>query len=354
MPKDTEETEYRIQNIKINDISYTPQLSQIEEYYQKYVLYNFSESLEGKYEITEISYTNQFDLTDSHTHYQKQVCYMTIKDDIYSFRIEYENRVAIEGKLFECIYQFNKENGTFMNLWYKATGNYEKLDEDKRSFFYFAFNCYDKEREIKFTPEDILQVDVEYDELHYSYTGKEKDKVADIEPKITADINESITPSNETVTAKESKRSNGFYYQYETINRLSEVDFEQNISEDLSGVLQHAANSYDWAISVGNKQGYRYALNNTWFSRDYEYTKIREFKTIHITYIFEGVTYSVDTDSLMGNKVTTLPEVVPESKSDSLGILEKAKRIVIGMVAFLLALHIIKRVIKKQIKKKMR
>lgn len=314
MPKDTKDAEYRVQRLVMNDITYMPKLVEADEYYQKYVLYDCEISPDQRYVITEIGYKNGLDLTDSYTHYQNQICYMGTEEEVFQFRLEYENQVILQGKLFECIYQFNKENGTFMDLWYKVTDNYERLDEDKRSFFYFAFNCYDREREIPFTPEDILQVDVEYKELHYVYQGKEKDGISDMEPEIFSK-EESITPDEVTVTAKESKRSNGFYYQYRTINRLTEADLDQNVSEEKNVVLQLAANSYDWAISFGNREGYRYAINDTWFSHDYEYTGIQDFRTIRVTYTLEGHTYTVNTDSLIGEKIVTLPEIVPENQT---------------------------------------
>lgn len=322
MPKDTESTAYRVEYIRMNDIVYTPKLLEVDEYYQKYVLYHGDISPDQKYEITEIEYKNELDLTDRYMHYQNQICYMSTEENAFRFRMEYQNQVILQGKLFECIYQFNKENGTFRDLWYKVTDNYEKLDEDKRSFFYFAFNCFDKERGISFTPEDILQVDVEYDELHYAYQGKEKDGIREIKPEVSHQ-EEAITPDEITVTAKESKRSNGFFYQYQTINRLAEADLEQNVSEEKNPVLQLAANSYDWAISFGRRDGYRYAMNDTWFSHDYEYTGIEEFRTIRVTYTLEGHTYTVNTDSLIGEKIVTLPEIVPENQNTWVNTLKK-------------------------------
>lgn len=314
MPKDTEKEAYRIDRLVMNGITYIPEFLEVDEYYQKYVLYNGDISPEQKYEITEIGYCNQLDFMDRYTHYQNQICYMGMDEEAYRFRLEYQNQVILQGKLFECIYQFNKENGTFRDLWYKITDNTGKMDEDKRSFFYFAFNCFDKDRGIPFTPEDILQVDVEYNELHYQYQGKEKDGISGIEPEVLH-REEAVTPDEVTVTAKESKRSNGFFYQYQTINRLADADLEQNVSEEKSAVLQLAANSYDWAISFGKKDGYRYAMNDTWFSHDYEYTGIEEFRTIRVTYMFEGHTYTVNTDSLIGEKIVTLPEIVPENQN---------------------------------------
>lgn len=314
MPKDTEQEAYRVKQMRMNDIVYIPELIEVDGYYQKYVLYNCDISPDRKYEITEIEYGNEFDLTDRYLHYQNQICYMETEEDAFRFRVEYQNQVILQGKLFECIYQFNKENGTFRDLWYKVTDNYEKLDEDKRSFFYFAFNCFDKEREISFTPEDILQVDVEYDELHYAYQGKEKDGIYEIEPEVTHQ-EEAITPDEVAVTAKESKRSNGFFYRYQTINRLADADLTQNISEERDAVLQMAAETYDWAILFGKKDGYRYAMNDTWFSHDYEYTGIEEFRTIRVTYTLEGHTYTVNTDSLIGEKIVTLPEIIPENQN---------------------------------------
>ena len=314
MPKDTEKETYRIDRLVMNGITYIPEFLEVDEYYQKYVLYNGDISPEQKYEITEIGYCNQLDFMDRYTHYQNQICYMGMDEEAYRFRLEYQNQVILQGKLFECIYQFNKENGTFRDLWYKITDNTGKMDEDKRSFFYFAFNCFDKDRGIPFTPEDILQVDVEYNELHYQYQGKEKDGISGIEPEVLH-REEAVTPDEVTVTAKESKRSNGFFYQYQTINRLADADLEQNVSEEKSAVLQLAANSYDWAISFGKKDGYRYAMNDTWFSHDYEYTGIEEFRTIRVTYMFEGHTYTVNTDSLIGEKIVTLPEIVPENQN---------------------------------------
>ena len=155
---------------------------------------------------------------------------------------------------------------------------------------------------------------MEYNELHYQYQGKEKDGISEIEPEVLH-REEAVTPDEVTVTAKESKRSNGFFYQYQTINRLADADFEQNVSEEKNAVLQLAANSYDWAISFGRKDGYRYAMNDTWFRHDYEYTGIEEFRTIRVTYTLEGHTYTVNTDSLIGEKIVTLPEIIPENQN---------------------------------------
>lgn len=327
MPMDTETAQYRVRSLEINNITYTPKLIEVDGYYQKYVMYYCDLAPDQKYTVTEIEYYNNLDLADSYTHYQNQVCYLKTDDGIYTFQIEYQNEVLLQGRLMECVYQFNKRNNGFFDLWYKVTDNCEMLDGDKRSFFYFAFNCYDRERGISFTPEDILQVDISYNELCYRYKGKDKTGIGKVKPEVTAK-EEAVVPDNVTVTAKDSKRGNGFYYDYQTINRLDQADFEQNVSEDKNAVLEMAAKNYDWAISVGNRSGYRYAANDTLFSHDYEFTEIEDFRTIHIIYVMEGHTYSVDTDSLIGNKIVSLPDVVPEEP----GMLESLKKHVVSVV----------------------
>lgn len=189
-------------------------------------------------------------------------------------------------------------------------------------FFYFAFKCYDTERDIHFIPEDILQLDVEFNRLTYEYQGKKEDEVENLSPTIKK-INQTIKGEERAVTGANEDRSNKCLYEYKTINKLSEADLSKNVGKSNALVLNQAAKQYDWAVQFGASEGYPYKSNEAgilWNHQyDINYTKVEDFKSIHIVYRYEGKKVSTGTNSLIQEADTTVSEKIKNpSESDKI------------------------------------
>lgn len=319
MPKDIPDYKYRIEYIVIDDKKIKLELLQVIDGYHKYKFRGFDKlrNEENNYKISEVGFYNDANKNDSPTfNIAKNI---TIMFDEENFFFEQENEYAITlmGQCFESIYQFNKENNVFVDLWGKAVGNTALLDEDKRSFFYYAFNCYDTERDIYFEPEDILQLKVSYDRLSYEYRGKDKEEAGNLEP-ISKNIEEIITPDEYKVAGGDEKRSNKKLYVYNTINKLSEADLSKDVGTTDASVLKQAAKQYDWAVQFGAKEGYPYKSTEAgilWNHQyDINYTCMENLKALHIIYRYEGRKVSTGTNSLLYEETIVVSE--PKKTSD--------------------------------------
>ena len=220
------------------------------------------------------------------------------------------------GQPFESIYQFNKDNNVLVDLWGKAVGDVELLDEDKRSFFYFAFNCYDTERDIYFEPDDILQLDVKYNRFTYEYQGKEETENINPDSK---EVEQRIEPDERKIAGGDEKRSNKKLYIYNTINRLSEADLSKDVSSTNAAVLRQAAKKYDWAVQFGAEEGYPYKNTEAgilWNHQyDINYTEIEDFNAIHIVYRYEGRRVSTGTNSLIYEETIVVSEPTDDKRN---------------------------------------
>lgn len=312
IPEDTEHAAYRIDTMRINGVEYELQLLEVDGSYQKYAVADWRLDEDNTYEISEIHFYNEKNSADKQTYNTTLECIVFINDEQYYFQQEHRYHITLEGTLFESVYQFNKDKNAFQDLWNNLIAKPSGLDEDDRSFFYFAFNCYDTDREIKFTPSEILQLEVEYNQLTYAYEGKDKNQAENITP-MSKKSTEVITPDDFEVTSN-SKYSNKKIYKYNTINRLDDATLERNKNAENAKTLEYAARSYDWAVQFGDRYGYsNRRLEAGWlFGKTYDvlYTQIEDFKAIHIVYRYDGKKFDLDTDSLIADEPVTVPEVV--------------------------------------------
>lgn len=319
MPSDQDSYAYRVKNIAINDSLYEIELRSIDGYYQKYKLEGYGQfkTENNLYQITEINYYNEKNPSDNHQYNISQNITTVFDEEKFFFEQEYLYNITLQGQCFESIYQFNKENNMLVDLWSKVIGNIERLDEDRRSFFYFAFKCYDIEKDIHFVPEDILQLDVEFERLTYEYQGKDSDIAENLEPE-TKKITQTIEPETRHIVGVDEKRSNKCEYVYDTINKLSEADLSKNVGKSNAAVLNQAAKQYDWAVQYGAEEGYPHKSNEAGLLvREYDinYTKVKDFKAIHIVYRYEGKKVSTGTNSLIKEVSTEIVEKVPGKPS---------------------------------------
>ena len=323
MPEDISDYKYRISDIVIDEQEFKLELLQAIEGYHKYKFTGFEKirNDENYYRISEVNYYNEVYENDTPTYNIAKNVTITLDEEKFFFEQENEYAITLMGQPFESIYQFNKDNNVLVDLWGKVVGNVELLDEDKRSFFYFAFNCYDTERDIYFNPDDILQLEVEYDRLTYSYQGKEKEEVENLKPIRKDNISETIKPDEYKVAGEDEKRSNKKLYVYNTINKLSEADLSKDVNSTNAAVLNQAAKKYDWAVQFGAKDGYPYKSTEAgilWKHQyDINYTRMENLKSLQIIYRYEGRKVSTGTDSLIFDEVTTVVEPVkPPSNPD--------------------------------------
>lgn len=318
IPEDNEYSAYRIDTMRINDWEYSLRLLEIVGSYQKYAIEDWHLADDDTYEISEIHFYNEKNSDDKQTYNMSQECIVYINDEQYYFQQEYRYHITLAGTLFESVYQFNKDKNAFQDLWNNVIANPSGLDEDDRSFFYFAFNCYDVDRNIHFVPDDIMQLEVIYNQLTYAYEGKDKNWEKSIKPE-SKEISEVIKPDNVQVTS-DGKYSNKKIYEYDTINRLDDATLNRNRKAENAKTLEYAARTYDWAIQFGNSAGYpNRKLEAGLIGKTYDvlYTQIEDFKAIHIVYRYGGKVFDLDTNSLIADApVSVTEEVVRPSRDE--------------------------------------
>lgn len=318
IPEDNEYSAYRVDTMRINDWEYELRLLEVVGSYQKYALEGWRLDKDNTYEISEIHFYNEKNPDDKQTYNISQECIVYINDEQYYFQQEYRYHITLAGTLFESVYQFNKDKNAFQDLWNNIISNPAGLDEDDRSFFYFAFNCYDVDRNIHFVPDDILQLGVTYNQLTYAYEGKDKEWEKNIKPE-SKEISEVIEPDTIRVVS-DSKYSNKKIYEYNTINRLDDATLSRNSDAENAKTLEYAARTYDWAIQFGSSIGYpNRRLEAGWISKTYDvlYTQIEDFKAIHIIYRYGGKVFDLNTNSLIAEKpVSVIEEVDKPSKEE--------------------------------------
>ncbi len=309
-----EDTDYQVNYIIINDNKYENgmRLLNTDGNYRKYVFLDFEEAPDNQYQITEVGFQNP---KGEKIKYSVKIdCNMGNTDGQYFFEQENENNIVLVGMLLESIYQFDNEKGTLRDAWNNFWGNIEKKDGDQRSFYYFAFNCFDREIDHYFTPDEITKIVINYTINQYVFKGKKNDyreaQLTRKEQKIQV-----VTPETIHVEAKDKRNSNGQAYEYNTIYKLIEADIKaDNNDKDKtanSNTLFTAQQAgFEWVVHFGDTQGYRYAENftNNNGEIDIDYTKVEDFAAISMSYIYKGKSYSTATDTIVDMEVMTKRE----------------------------------------------
>ena len=307
MPEDNDQHAYRVQKIRINEMDYQPVLLSMVSGTQKYKIPECRVADDGKYSVDGIIYSDEKRPDDTYNATSTQTITMSLTDGVFSFDQQHQYKITLAGTQFESIYQFNKNNVLY-DLWNNAINSVKGLDKDRRSFFYFAFNCYDTERDIHFVPDTIKELTVDYTSQTYTYQGKDKPDDSDytLAEKTTE---ETIIPEQKVIIAKSQGKSNKLPYIYDTINKLTKADLTQNVGGTNKTVLEYAARSYDWAVVFGDPSGYPIKDNHTWYGKyDVGFTKMKDFETIHVVYEYKGQTVSTNTDSLVLNGTQSATE----------------------------------------------
>ena len=307
-----EDTDYQVNYIIINEHKYENgmRLLNTDGNYRKYVFPDFEETADEQYHITEVGFQNSEGKKIKYA--TKISCKMGNSNGQYFFEQEAENNIVLVGMLLESIYQFDNEKGTLRDAWNNFWNNIEKKDQDQRSFYYFAFNCFDREIDRYFTPDEITEIVINYTINRYTFDGKKEDyKEAQLtrrEQKIQI-----VTPETIHVEARDKHNSNGQAYEYNTIYKLTEADINADNNDK-----DKAANSntlftaqqagFEWVVHFGDTQGYRYSENFTANQGDIDFTKVEDFAAIHMSYIYKGDPYSVPTDTIVDMEVMTKRE----------------------------------------------
>ena len=239
-------------------------------------------------------------------------CKMSAGKDKYFFEQETVNHIVLTGMLLESIYQFENERGLIRDAWNNLWNNTEVKDGDQRSFYYFAFNCFDREIDHYFTPDEITEIVIDYTINQYKFKGAQEDyKEAELtrtEKKI-----QRVTPETIEVNAYRDYNSNDSPYIYNTIYKLSEVELKEN-ADDKNNKMSNANTlsiakqaGYDWVVHFGDTNGYRYceSYTNSIFSNSCEidYTLVEDFSAVSMKYKYQGKKYSVQTDTLVDMEV---------------------------------------------------
>lgn len=239
---------------------------------------------------------------------------MGTEDGKYFFEQEHVNHIVLTGMLLESIYQFENERGLLRDAWNNLWNNTSIKDGDQRSFYYFAFNCFDREIDHYFTPDEITEIVIDYTINQYTFKGAQDDyreaALTRTEKKIQI-----VTPETINVTAHNSSNSNDSPYIYNTIYKLSEAEIKENGTGDgknselsNSNTLSTAKQAgYDWVVHFGDTEGYRYceSYTDSLFSDSCEidYTLVEEFSAVSMKYKYQGKKYSVQTDTLVDMEV---------------------------------------------------
>ncbi|MDE7326623.1 MAG: hypothetical protein K2N63_10150 [Lachnospiraceae bacterium] len=303
-----EDTDYQVNYIIINGKKYENgmRVLDINGNYRKYVFPDFEQTSDGQYQITEVGFKKPEGEKIKYTTLIN--CKMGSSNNQFTFEQKSENKIVLVGMLLESIYQFDNEKGSLRDAWNNYWNNIERKDGDQRSFYYFAFNCFDREIDHYFTPDKITLITIDYTINQYTFLGNKSDykeaKLTKTEQKI-----QTVTPETIHVEAKNEINSNDHPYEYNTIYKLSEADikdYEKSANYNTLYTAQQAG--FEWVVHFGDTSGYRYAENFTKSNCDIDYTKVENFSTINITYTYKGEEYSVPTDTLVDMEVLTKRE----------------------------------------------
>ena len=183
--------------------------------------------------------------------------------------------------------------------------------------YYVAFNLFDHQQKKYFVPDDIVDMNVSYQESRYVYQAKKVTNTQDIDPLL--DGEKFLLDKKETIAKEPRKIETGkksdwnivqnFFsykqYRYDSIYRLT----------DQIKVKQKQAANYSYVVVIGPKHGYRHSqvifnrVNFTDF--DYEETTLSQIKVYNITYQEHGHRYSVPVQSLVyeTDKKSRLPRL---------------------------------------------
>lgn len=310
-----ETTDYQVSYIIINDKKYENGMRVLDTNgnYRKYVFLDFEKAHDNQYKVTEVGFQNP---EGQKIKYAIEInCKMGDDNGQYFFEQETENKIVLVGMLLESIYQFDNEKGTIRDAWNNFWDNIDKKDGDQRSFYYFAFNCFDREIGHYFTPDEITRIVIDYTINQYKFKGKKSDYVKSElvrkEQKIQV-----VTPETIHVEAKDERNSNGHAYEYNTIYKLIEADIKADSANDDQN--DEAANrntlftaqqaGFEWVVHFGDTQGYRYSYNFTNNEGDVDFTKVEDFAAINMSYTYKGESYSASTDTLVDMEVITKRE----------------------------------------------
>jgi hypothetical protein len=309
MPQGTDD---QINYIIINGHKYENniRLLNTDHNYRKYAFSDFELAPNSRYVISEIGFKNP---EGRETLYVTEInCKMSAGKDKYFFEQETVNHIVLTGMLLESIYQFENERGLIRDAWNNLWNNTEVKDGDQRSFYYFAFNCFDREIDHYFTPDEITEIVIDYTINQYKFKGAQEDyKEAELtrtEKKI-----QRVTPETIEVNAYRDYNSNDSPYIYNTIYKLSEVELKEN-ADDKNNKMSNANTlsiakqaGYDWVVHFGDTNGYRYceSYTNSIFSNSCEidYTLVEDFSAVSMKYKYQGKKYSVQTDTLVDMEV---------------------------------------------------
>lgn len=308
------ETDYQVNYIVINDRKYENDMRVLstDKNYRKYAFSGFEKAADSNYMVSEIGFKNP---DGQKLRYSTEIsCKMGTEDGKYFFEQEHVNHIVLTGMLLESIYQFENERGLLRDAWNNLWNNTSIKDGDQRSFYYFAFNCFDREIDHYFTPDEITEIVIDYTINQYTFKGAQDDyreaALTRTEKKIQI-----VTPETINVTAHNSSNSNDSPYIYNTIYKLSEAEIKEDGTGDgknselsNSNTLSTAKQAgYDWVVHFGDTEGYRYceSYTDSLFSNSCEidYTLVEEFSAVSMKYKYQGKKYSVQTDTLVDMEV---------------------------------------------------
>ncbi len=152
------ETDYQVNYIVINDRKYENDMRVLstDKNYRKYAFSGFEKAADSNYMVSEIGFKNP---DGQKLRYSTEIsCKMGTEDGKYFFEQEHVNHIVLTGMLLESIYQFENERGLLRDAWNNLWNNTSIKDGDQRSFYYFAFNCFDREIDHFFTPDELTEI----------------------------------------------------------------------------------------------------------------------------------------------------------------------------------------------------
>jgi hypothetical protein len=205
--------------------------------------------------------------------------------------------------------------------------------------YYVAFNLFDHQQKRYFVPDDIVEMNVSYQESRYVYQAKKVINTQDVDPKLDGekfplDKKETIAKEPRKIESGEKSDWNivqNFFsykhYHYDSIYRLS----------DQIKLKQKQAANYTYVVVVGPKQGYRHSqvifkrANGTDF--DFEETTLSQIKVYHITYQERGHRYAVPVQSLVYE--TDKKSRLPRLKNRLIRFLKTVGKVLVTPIKFL-------------------
>jgi hypothetical protein len=326
-----------LSEVEINKARYGVQIQDEDGFVHKYIIpFPFKP---GKLTVTEYVFID--DTLKKTTSVVNEEHVFGLLNGQYMYDSKKYHQTQLEGELLYDVVDMTTLQHKFQDLVGRSLTyrDVSSLKAKAIKLYYVAFNLFDHQQKRYFVPDDIVEMNVSYQESRYVYQAKKVINTQDVDPKLDGekfplDKKETIAKEPRKIESGEKSDWNivqNFFsykhYHYDSIYRLS----------DQIKLKQKQAANYTYVVVVGPKQGYRHSqvifkrANGTDF--DFEETTLSQIKVYHITYQERGHRYAVPVQSLVYE--TDKKSRLPRFKNRLIRFLKTVGKVLVTPIKFL-------------------